>query len=188
MPVTGIGGSGRAWRASVDKDLGLSLADQLGEAASRSSSSGGNLVNCQAMFPKPSPYGRRLKSPLCSLASPGLAWPYVWASLDPFRALDGLLLIVLLVVRDCGWSVLVPADGEVVDLADWDAGGDVRRGEGYQARSAGEQRGQRDFAVEPGQGGAQAEVGSGGEAEVRVGLAADVELVRAGEGDRKSVV
>src|SRR6202161_174805 len=107
---------------------------------------------------------------------------YLWASPDPFPAMDGLLLIVVLVVRDCGWSVLVPGDGEVVDLADGDAGGDVRRGECGQARPAGEQGGQRDFAMEPGQGRAQAEVGSGGEAEVRVWVAADVELIGIREG------
>src|SRR6185437_16033599 len=63
-----------------------------------------------------------------------------------------------------------------------DAGGDVGRGAGGQAGQAGEQGAQRDFAVHSGKGGAQAEVASGGEAEVRVGVAADVEPVGVGEG------
>jgi hypothetical protein len=86
-----------------------------------------------------------------------------------------------------GWSVLLPGDGELVDLAGGDAGGDVGRGEGRQAGQAGEQGAQRDFAVHSGEGGTQAEVGSGGEAEVGVGVAADVESVGIGEGGRVAV-
>src|SRR6202046_1583865 len=85
-------------------------------------------------------------------------------------------------LRGWGWSVLLPGDDEVVDLADGDAGSDVGRGAGGQAGQAGEQGGQRDFAVESGEGGTEAEVGSGGEAQVRIGFAADVESVGVGEG------
>jgi Short repeat of unknown function (DUF308) len=49
-----------------------------------------------------------------------------------------------------GWSVLLPGDGEVVDLACGDARSDVRRGQDRQVRQAGEQGAQRDFAVHPG--------------------------------------
>jgi hypothetical protein len=59
-------------------------------------------------------------------------------------------LILLPVVRGCSWSISLPGDGEVVDLADRDAGGDVGRGEGGQAGQAGEQGAQRDFTVQPG--------------------------------------
>jgi hypothetical protein len=75
-----------------------------------------------------------------------------------------------------------PGDGEVVDLADRDAGGDAGRVEGRQAGQPGEQGAQRDFTVQPCKRGAEAEVRSGGEAEVRVGVAADVEPVRVREG------
>ena len=75
----------------------------------------------------------------------------------------------------------------MVDLACRDAGGGVGRGNGGQPTQLGEQGAQRDFAVHPGDGGAQAEVSSGGEAEVRVGVAADVEPVGVGEGGQVAV-
>jgi len=70
---------------------------------------------------------------------------------------------------------LLPGNGEVVDLAGGGAGGDVARGKDRQTGQAGKQGAQRDFAVHSGQGGTQAEVGSGGEAEMGIGVAADVE-------------
>ena len=72
----------------------------------------------------------------------------------------------------------------MVDVTGRDASGDVGRGKNGQAGQAGEQGTQRDFTVHSGEGGTEAEVGSGGEAQVRVRCAADVESVRVREAGR----
>ena len=72
-------------------------------------------------------------------------------------------------------------------MADRDASRDIRRGADCQVGYPGEQRGQRDFTVEPGQWCSEAEVGAGGEAEVGVGVTADVEPVSVRENARIAV-